>query len=237
VRRRAVAAAKKVVSREQFDGAWDRLRLQVDVFGAGEYQPVTGVRMAPYARKAGTESRWDAMRPLVKDLGVRSALDIGCNYGWFTARLARCGIPTIGVEEHPPYYRTALFTMRKLGLDNAGILAMRVTPHTTSVLPSVDAILFLAVWHHIVRECGQPSADAVLKALWERSTRVLFFETGEDDMPPEYGLPEMRPSVATWIRGHLEQTCPGGTVHHLGTHPGGDEQTAHMRNLFAVTRS
>jgi hypothetical protein len=64
---------------------------------------------------------------------------------------------------------------------------------------------------------------------------VLFFETGEDrEMPGYYRLPAMTPDARAWIESHLEQTCPGGTVRHLGLHA---SSPTYSRNLFALVRA
>jgi hypothetical protein len=65
----------------------------------------------------------------------------------------------------------------------------------------------------------------------------MFFDTGEDEMPPSFGLPEMTPDTRTWLEGYLSSTCAGSEVRHLGTHAAFDaDGNPCRRNLFAVVR-
>jgi SAM-dependent methyltransferase len=234
--RRLRRGLSRIVRREWVDEAWDWLRLKVDAFGAADYQPLSLDPSDSAAdRAAGTLSRWQAIEPLVEELRVRSAVDVGCNVGWFARNLAARGIPTVGVEAHPPLYRTAIYTARKSGAGRMGVLALQVTPETARLVPHADCTIFLAVWHHLVRRQGIAAADVVLGELWRATRTVLFFETGEDgEMPEYYELPAMTPEPRGWIHAHLEQMCPDGTVRHLGMHA---SSPTYSRNLFAVVRS
>jgi hypothetical protein len=227
---------RQVIRREWVDEAFDWTRLRIDTLGAADYQPVSADPTKGAAnRVSGTLSRWEAMEPLVAELGVRSAVDVGCNVGWFVRNLAGRGIPAVGVEGHPPLYRTAMYTARKAGDGRMAVLALHVTPENVSLVPHADCTIFLAVWHHLVRHQGLEAADAVLSALWRSTGTVLFFETGEDrEMPGYYRLPAMTPDARAWIESHLEQTCPGGTVRHLGLHA---SSPTYSRNLFALVRA
>jgi hypothetical protein len=191
----------------------------------------------PGKRAAGSESRWRAIAPVVDQVEARTALDLGCNVGYFTFELARAGIATVGVESHPTFYRTALYASRRLGLPNVGILVLALAPETVDLLPAADAVLFLALWHHLVRSHGLDEATAILEAVWARTRRVLVFETGEDEMPASYGLPRMTPDSTTWLSGFLARTCEGAEVSHLGMHAAvAPDGTDCERNLFAVVR-
>ena len=228
---------RHVIRREWLDEAWDWLRLKVDAFGAGDYQPIAADARdrGSAGRISGTLSRWEAIQQLVGQLDVRSAADVGCNVGWFARMLAQRGITTIGVEGHPPLYRTAIYTARKQGDGRMGVLALHVTPETVTLVPRVDCMLFLAVWHHIVRRQGLEAADAVLAGLWGSTNTVLFFETGEDgEMGDYYRLPTMYPNPRDWVQAHLERVCPDGFVRHLGLHA---SSPTYARNLFAVVRT
>ena len=121
---------------------------------------------------------------------------------------------------------------------NVGVLALVVTPKNVSTLPQADCVLCLSVWHHFVREYGFVLATRMLRDLWGLSRRALVFDTGEAEMTADYGLPAMLPDARTWLSAYLEETCPAGTVEHLGRHqafePGGSPCE---RNLFAVIRA
>jgi hypothetical protein len=228
-----------VVNRQTFermDDLLDQLRFRIDTLPNGLYQPVPGLPIRA-ARATGSQSRWRAIKEVVERLGVRSAVDIGACEGYFALELGALGIPAIAVESEPSNYRTALFAARRSGRGNVGVLALEVTPANVSTLPPADCVLCLSVWHHFVRSYGFPTATGMLGQIWAQTRRVLFFDTGEAEMTPDYGLPAMGPDTRQWLATYLAETCPDGTVEHLGAHrafaPGGEPCE---RNLFAVVR-
>lgn len=230
---------RPVVNRQTFDRVddlLDQLRFRIDTLPNGLYQPVPGLPIRA-ARATGSESRWRAIKEVVERLGVRSAVDIGACEGYFALELGALGIPAIAVESEPSNYRTALFAARRSGRGNVGVLALEVTPANVSTLPPADCVLCLSVWHHFVRAHGFSAATGMLGQIWAQTRRVLFFDTGEAEMTPDYGLPAMKPNARQWLATYLAETCPDGTVEHLGAHhafaPGGEPCE---RNLFAVVR-
>jgi hypothetical protein len=234
------AAARRLRVRETVERTADSARLFIDSLSDPIYQPVAelGRRYAAADRKVGTTSRWLAMRPVLEATMPRTAVDIGCNAGWFTLELGRLGIPTLGVESHPPYYRAALAAVHRSGLRNVGIVAIELSPGTMGLLPQADCILFLSVWHHLVREGGLGGATSFLQQTWQHTRRIMFFETGESEefRGAGFGLPEMLPDTRQWLRSYLTATCAEGAVSYLGAHPSGSGSSA-TRNLFAIKRS
>ena len=156
---------------------------------------------------------------------------------WFPIQLGRRGVTAIGVESAPPLYRTALYAVRRSRAENVGILALRATPQTAQALPAADCVLLLAVWHHFVRDYGLDGATEILRMIWSKTAQVLFFDTGESEMPPEFGLPDLVPDPRRWLEGYLERTCEDGRVRHLGLHDAlAPDGKPVKRNLLAVVR-
>ena len=177
------------------------------------------------------------MLPLIRSVAPGSALDIGCNVGWYTVELATLGIPTLGVEGYPPYYRTALYAARRSRSERASILPMMIDDQNTRLLPQVDCTLFLSIWHHIVHKRGLAGATNVLREVWRKTDKVLFFESGEREMGRDFGLPEMLPDARTWLSSYLANISDGADVRHLGVHHGGNGGSeVAWRNLFALVR-
>ena len=228
---------RRAVRRSTVDHALDLLRLHVDTFPRGLYQPVDlPVRAA--TRADGTLSRWEAIRPVLLELGVGSAVDVGANAGYFAIEIARAtGASALAVDHDPAGCRTAALAIRRSGLENVGVMQLELRPDTVGLVPQADATLLLSVWHHLVRHQGLDAAGALLAALWERTGRVLLFDTGEDEMGPDFGLPPMEPSPRAWLEHYLAGTCAGGEVRHLGEHDAfGPDGEPVRRNLFAVVR-
>ena len=178
------------------------------------------------------------MRPVLDGIRPESALDVGCNRGFFTLSIASSGVPAIGVETDPPAYRDALYAIRRAGIANAGVLVMEITPTSIAMLPSADCVVFLSLWHHFVRAHGFQTATDMLAMVWQRSRKVLFFDTGEKEMPSSFGLPAMDPTPKEWLERHLSETCSGGRALSLGQHQAyAPDGSSCKRNLFAVVRA
>jgi hypothetical protein len=201
------------------------------------YQPVD-LPARTATRAAGSRSRWAAMRPVVERTGSRTAIDIGANAGYFSIELGRLGIHTIALESEPGQIRMALLAVKRSGVDDVGVMAYKLRPDNLDLLPTVDCTLFLSLWHHLVRWEGMTAATAMLQELWRRTDRVMFFDTGETEMPPSFRLPEMHPDAETWLSTYLADSCQGAQIEHLGRHAAFDAAGRPCeRNLFAVVRS
>jgi hypothetical protein len=229
--------AKRVVTREGVDNVLDYVRFRIDSFPQGIYQPVASLPTRAATRGTGSESRWEAMFPVLCEQDVGSAVDLGACEGYFSIKLGRACIPTIALEGYPGTYRTAIYAVRRSGLDNVGVLALALNPDNVVAVPASDAVLCLSLWHHLVRQHGLAGTTEMLKTIWDRTGKVLFFDTGENEMTSDYGLPEMRPDSRSWLAGYLVETCEGSRIEHLGLHAAFDPAGRIVeRNLFAVIR-
>ncbi len=228
---------KRVVSRDGIDAVLDHIRFRIDTFPHGLYQPVASLPRVRATRGVGSESRWEAILPVVREQAVETAVDIGACEGYFSIMLGEAGIPTIALEGDPGVARTAMFAVRRSGLDDVGVLTLALTPGNVVAVPASDCTLCLSIWHHFVRYYGLEATTAMMATIWSRTGKVLFFDTGESEMTPEYGLPEMTPDARSWLAAYLVETCAGSRVDHLGTHKAFDPHgRACERNLFAVIR-
>ncbi len=236
--REAPQALKRLLSRRRVDAGLDALRLRLDTFPHGAYQPVPELGFQKAKRVDGSLTRWERMRPVVEREGVASAVDVGPSNGYFVLELARIGIPALGIEGDAMEARISTTAVRRSGIEHAGIAHFMVTEKTLPLVPPVDALILLSVWHHLVWHTGLEAATALLRGLWERTGKVMFFDTGEREMPPHFNLPAMEPDGRTWLTGYLEETCAGARVEHLGAHAAFDaEGRPAERNLFAVLRA
>jgi hypothetical protein len=227
---------RPIVTRGAVDDVLDRLRFRIDTFPQGLYQPVSSLPKRA-ARGAGSKSRWAAMFPIIRSQAVGSAVDIGACEGYFSIELAAAGIPTIAIESSPGNVRTTLLAVRRSGTRNVGVLAMDVTPENVGTLPVSDCVVCLSIWHHFVRIHGLTEATTMLETIWQQTRKVMFFDTGESEMTPDYELPPMTPDPRSWLAGYLARACPGSRIEHLGRHGAFDPcGNPCQRNLFAVIR-
>jgi hypothetical protein len=76
----------------------------------------------------------------------------------------------------------------------------------------------------------RPTAWLVLLGMiWDRTGKVLFFDSGEDEMTPDFELPEMTPDSRSWLAGYLAETCEGSRIEHRparGVRPCGSARRA-----------
>src|SRR5947208_2497312 len=160
----------RAAMRRRVDAVIDDVRLRLDVFPHGIYQPVEGLGARAATRGEGSRTRLAAMRPVLEAHGVRTAMDVGANAGFFPIEFARAGIRAVAVDFEPTLIRTMLTAVRRNEVDDrVAVMALRIDPDSVELLPSVDAILCLSIWHHLVKEHGLAAADGILAALWEHA--------------------------------------------------------------------
>ena len=121
-------AVRRLGVRRRVDDAFDWVRFHLDTFpgdsrlltrtGVPELQsavyhdlPWVGIRSG--RRATGTLSRWARMEPLIRELGVRTAVDVGARTGWFTFALADLGVSTVAVEREPRYLRIVTYARER----------------------------------------------------------------------------------------------------------------------------
>ena len=116
--------------------------------------------------------KWDEIAPyLPDDLSGWTALDVGCNAGFYSFELARRGARVTGIDVEPLFLRQAEWAARELDL------ADRVTFRRMAVydLPQLrgpfDLVLFLGVLYHL----RYPMLG--LDLVTEQVGRLLVFQT------------------------------------------------------------
>ena len=233
-------ALRRLRARQVVDGALDWARYQVDAASDPVYLPDDHLPAAlrRSLRDAGTRTRWNLLRPLLESAGIESALDLGCNSGWFVIEMGRMGIATLGIEDHPAYHRNAVYSVGRSGLENVGVAKMSIDEQTLVLLPDVDCVLFLSLWHHLVHAHGIESASRTLAAAWKATKKLLFFETVSAVAAASFGVPGLGPDEEQWFRTYFAEVCPDAHVKRLGTSlvAGEDNSDEHERLLFALMR-
>lgn len=230
----------KLFDRTWLDRLLDSARFKLDAFPRLNYQPLPWLNMNKARRSAGVFSRWAAIQKLLdeRQLHPTTAMDIGCQAGYFAISLAQRGADVLAIEANSREFRILQYVVRRLGLtDRIGTLQWLITLTTVNMLPDVDCVIFLSVWHHMIREYGMEEATKLLHTLWSKTQQVMFFETGEAEMPANFGLPPMMGQAQPYLTELLTRVCTNAEVVHLGQHAAfGPSGQAATRNLFAVIR-
>lgn len=219
-----------------------RLLTRKRLLGASEdlYQPLPFLGIVQGRRTEGSLSRLLAIQHFLTESEIKSGIvvDYGCNVGLFLLSLGREGFISIGVEENEKCVQIALSAANLMNLP-LGMIPMRVSKENIEYMPGCDVGICLSIWHHWVRTYGLTDATYILRTLFEKTQKVLFFDTGEQEMPPEYGLP-FQDDARAWLEKYFRDDVGAGSIAWLGTHKAfppeakGDETIA--RNLFAIMR-
>lgn len=246
--KKGVGMRRRLVRRQLLIDGLDRLRLRLltrrYVFDRPrlKYHPLPFVGLDDSGRKGGSLSRFAAIAGCLDNASISggSVVDYGCNVGYFSLAFACRGFFAFGVDENREALDLACTAARLSRIQLFCPINLRVTTDTLPLLPSADIALVLSIWHHWVRGEGLATATNLLRRIFDKTGRVLFFDTGECEMPAEYGLPFADTDPRTWLEAYLRDELQG-EVQWLGRHaafaPGGDEHTAKVeRNLFAVKK-
>ena len=177
------------MSRERLDGWIDLVRLRLDSFPSGRYQPIAALPGRVAKRADGSVSRWAAIAPVVRELGVRTAVDLGAGEGYFSIQLGASGVTTVAVESAPNNQRTAQLAVRRSGLDNVGILAFEVREDTVELIPTAGCVVFLSLWHHLVRDDGLETTTAMTARIWSKAARSCSSTPARTRCPRASGCP------------------------------------------------
>jgi SAM-dependent methyltransferase len=104
------------------------------------------------------------------------ALDVGCNNGFFSAKLAARGVFTIGLDPDEDLVRLAQVYALETKTDKLAYSLMQVDPDNVCLLPRVDVVLLLSVMHYWVETYGLETAKRMLSVLWDKTRVCMYFE-------------------------------------------------------------
>jgi tRNA (mo5U34)-methyltransferase len=110
-------------------------------------------------------------RHLPADLTGWTALDIGCNAGFYTFELARRGARVTAIDHDEHYLRQARWAAREFGLDHRIEFEAKQVYDLAAEPRCFDLVLFLGVFYHL--RYPQLALDVVA----ERAGRMLVFQT------------------------------------------------------------
>ena len=116
--------------------------------------------------------KWNEIAPhLPQDLSGWTALDVGCNAGFYSFELARRGAFVVGVDLDERYLRQARWARARLGLDERVELRRTQVYDLARSDETYDLVLFLGVLYHLRHPL------LALDLLAERTRRLLVLQT------------------------------------------------------------
>ncbi len=123
--------------------------------------------------------KWRTLGPaLPADLEGWTALDIGCNAGFYAFELARRGAAVTGIDADPRYLRQAQWVADKIGMDHRVRFEQRSVYDLIRSDARYDLVLFMGLFYHL--RYPLLALDAVSRLVG----RLLVFQTlampGED---------------------------------------------------------
>jgi tRNA (mo5U34)-methyltransferase len=116
--------------------------------------------------------KWTQIGPhLPEDLSGWTALDIGCNAGFYSFELARRGAMITGIDHDPRYLAQAEWAARQFGLETR-VEFRRMQVYELARTPETyDLILFMGVFYHLRYPL------LALDIIAEKVKRTMIFQT------------------------------------------------------------
>jgi hypothetical protein len=206
-----------------------------------KYHPLPFAGISDSKRAEGSITRMQKIQEFLQERKITDgfAMDCGCNVGYFSISLAQAGFNVFGIEEDARSLSIA-YSAAQLANGLFSPLCMRITPNTARYLPEADVTLCLSIWHHWVKAYGIEETTDLLKTLFQKTHKVMFFDTGEHEMPENYNLPFQNKNPKDWLETYFKEALSASEVVWLGQHkafaPGAKKDEFVMRSLFAVVK-
>lgn len=94
--------------------------------------------------------KWREMAPFIpEDLSGWSALDIGCNAGFYSFELARRGARVLGIDCDPHYLEQARWACRRFGYEDRVDFKQMQVYDLAHLKGKFDLVLFMGVFYHL----------------------------------------------------------------------------------------
>ena len=99
--------------------------------------------------------RLDAINNFLPENEALSVIDVGCNLGFFTFKMAERGGFCIGIDYGRNEILAAKALAYKNSVDNIVFAQKEITPENASMLPKADMVICLSIFHHWIRKLGE----------------------------------------------------------------------------------
>lgn len=207
------------------------------------YLPCHYFETADTMRKSSTVEKYDEVLTCIThnlgDPSAASILDLGCNDGYFALRLATEGFWVTGIDSSPHYINIAKFLQERYSVDRAAFYEVLTDQQNIRGLPTFDVVIFMSVFQKWCSQYGYSNAIEMLRILWGKSKRMMFFEM-PDSLETDESFKNILPDM-----GETKQECrdfiakmlsrlDSCSVRWLGDH--NMDYREEERSLFLLTR-
>src|SRR3954447_25029454 len=183
-------------AKEQVGGEQDRLESEIAALGPRFHNLhlPDGTETAPtHFLGDFPRYKWQALAPaLPKRLDGWTALDIGCNAGFYSFELARRGADVVGIDLDERYLRQARWAAPQLGLEQRVELRLQGVYDLARQVERYDLVLFMGVLYHLRHPL------LALDIVGAKARRLVVLQTltmpGQDvaDPPPDISIDDRR---------------------------------------------
>lgn len=211
------------------------------LFGRDGYQPLPWQLRGP--QKTQVLRMKNRLEAISEDLTAldkpSSILDLGCAEGYFTIHLAKLGHFVLGVDRARQPVLVGEGWKTWLGQEMTAFATMKIAPDSICALPDTDVTLCLSVYHQWVLSFGNSDAKGMLAKTWDKTKKVLYFETGTPrEYPERYQIPTSEASNIedeSWIE-NLLAAIGAKNYRVIASLPRVDSVVENKRPLYAVLK-
>jgi tRNA (mo5U34)-methyltransferase len=135
--------------------------------------------------------KWAQLRDHIpQDLSGKTALDIGCNAGFYSMELARRGARVTGIDIDDHYLEQARWAARRFGVEDRVRFENRTVYSLAREAEPFDVVLFMGVFYHLRHPLL--ALDIVARLVKDTLVFQTLTSPGEDvaDPPEDMGLDE-----------------------------------------------
>ena len=216
---------------------------ELEIRNSHLYLPCRYFETAGTLRSVSTIKRYEQVRGCISEtLGEKpesSILDLGCNEGYFTLRLASEGFWVCGIDADPGYLRVARFLQQKYSVHGASFYQLTANKDTILRLPTFDVVIFMSVFQKWCSQFGFSEAFSMLSTLWQRTKRIMFFEM-PDSLESADSFKTVLPHMGETkeeCRDYIKNTLGGlGSCSVTWIADNDMDYRPERRSLFAITR-
>jgi len=116
--------------------------------------------------------KWREIAPHIpEDLTGWSALDIGCNSGFYSFELAKRGAQVVGIDVEPLFLHQAQWAAREFGLEHMVEFRQQPVYDLARSSDAFDLVIFMGVFYHLRYPL------LALDIVAERVRRMMVFQT------------------------------------------------------------